>query len=133
MSAWIVSKRHIDYLVTAAVANEIVPYSKANETGRMLWKENLLSVAYRYPRDGDGGRPGPASFRDAHVDTYEWEPMPILSGNALGKTIACLSYQSCEHPDWEQSEAHNLLVRLRPAEDTTARGKEEEEATPWGW
>ena len=134
MSAWIVSKEHIDYVVSAAVANKLIAVSEADDTGRMLWRENLYSVGYRYPGDkGNGDRPGPNDFRDSDVELYVWEKTDVLTGNALRKTIGCLEYQSCEHPGWTASEAAKLLARLKPAEDKTPRGKKMEEATPWGW
>jgi hypothetical protein len=134
MSAFIVRKKHIDYVVTAAVAAKAIPASEADETGRMLWRENLNSVAHRYPRDtGKGDRPGPRDFQDSDVETYVWEETAVLKGNSLRETIGCLNYQSCEHPGWHTSEAYQLLELLKPAEDKSPRGKQEENATPWGW
>jgi hypothetical protein len=106
MSAWIVSKEHIDRIVSAAVAADVISVAAANAAGRMLWRENLLSVSHRYPSDtGNGDRPGPIDFKDSDVDTYVWEPTDIITGNALRKTLACLRYQSCEHDGWPTSEA----------------------------
>jgi hypothetical protein len=59
MSAWVVSRDHLDLLVTAALAWDLTALPHVDETGRMLWKENLLSGAYRYPANRDGDRPGP--------------------------------------------------------------------------
>ncbi len=95
MSAFIVDKEHIDRIVSAAVASDAISAAAANAAAR---RENLASVAHRYPYDtGNGDRPGPCDFKDSDVDTYVWQPTDILTGNALRKTLACLSYQSCEH------------------------------------
>jgi hypothetical protein len=102
----------------------------ADELGQMLWRENLLSVAYRYPDDGDGDRPGPSDFRDADVDEYSYVPTKPLTAAALLKTIACYEYQSCEHPGWKISEARALTTRLMPAR---ARERALDSNTPWGW
>ena len=54
MSAWIVSKDHIDLLVTAALAWEQAVPEQADHIGQMLWRENLESITYCYPDDPDG-------------------------------------------------------------------------------
>lgn len=134
MSAWIVSKAHIDALVGAAVtydrgsglryySNEAGPdvtgmvhwdRSNANHLGRMLWGENLKSIVYRYPNDASGDRPGPNDFTDDDVDTYQFprgadyrEPIVVL------KSIDCYEYQSCEHPEWRGSAAKQFCEALR--------------------
>jgi hypothetical protein len=197
VSAWIVSKLHIDYMVTAAIeageamvetpenemflavmrgmarsasvarlgANtlpsavtpdgifadwceergflkhakrlrESANVLRADETGRMLWRENLKSVAYRYPDDGDGDRPGPDAFRDSDVDSYTWAKTKLLNGAALYKTLACYTYQSCEHPDWADSEAQALTARLMPERaklESWRHAALDNDTIPWGW
>ena len=129
MSAWIVSRTHIDYIVTAAIQAELISMSP-DETGRMLWRECLASVAYRYPDDtGNGDRPGPADFRDSDVDTYTWTETPVLTGGALAKTLGCYRYQSCEHPGWDTSESAALIEKLNAPVD----GAEYPDSVPWGW
>jgi hypothetical protein len=128
MSAWIVSKTHIDYIVTAAVHAELIT-TTPDEAGRMLWRECLRSVASRYPADRDGERPGPADFRDGDVDTYTWQETPVLTGGALAKTLGCYRYQSCEHEGWETSEAARLIEKLYAPVD----GQPYDDAVPWGW
>lgn len=128
MSAWIVSKTHIDYIVTALIAAELTPYSP-DETGRMLWRECLASVAYRYPDDADGDRPGPADFRDSDVDTYTWAETDALTGGALAKTLGCYDYQSCEHPQWKESESYALVSKLYGSVEHEPYA----DSVPWGW
>lgn len=131
MSAWIVTKKHIDYLVTAAINAELIAPSKADETGRMLWAENLKSVADRYPNDRDGDRPGPADFGDRDVERYQWRETPVLIGGALAKTVGCYDYQSCEHDDYQHGEAYRLVLQLSKV---SGRGETEyPEEVPWGW
>lgn len=132
MSTWIVSKLHIDYMVTAAIAAELVAGKDADATGRMLWRECLASVAYSYPNDRDGDRPGPTGFRDRDVERYQWQETPVLTGGALAKTVGCYDYQSCEHPTYEQSDAFKLvkeLSRISGRDD----GADYPEDVPWGW
>jgi hypothetical protein len=114
--------------VTAVIHAGLSPRTP-DEIGRMLWRENLASVAYRYPYDKDGERPGPVGFRDSDVDTYTWAEAPLLDGGALNKTISCYDYQSCEHPGYKDSEAKQVIDRLRnPVIDT-----EFPDDVPWGW
>ena len=120
MSAWIVSRDHLDLLVTAAVAWDLTDREHADEAGRMLWKENLASVAYRYPADRDGERPGPVDFRDRHVDTYRFRCYPgRVDPEVVATAAASLAYQSCEHPGWPASAARRWVTRLR--EQASAR------------
>lgn len=128
MSAFIVSRRHIDFMVTAIIRAELTSMTP-DETGRMLWRECLASVAYRYPDDGNGERPGPLGFRDSDVDTYTWAETPELTEGGLHTTMACYRYQSCEHPGWDGSEAEIITRKLYEATE----GAPEDPAVPWGW
>lgn len=133
MSAWIVSKTHIDYIVTESIRRELIGASQADATGQMLWRENCRSIDARYPywREDLGERPGyPVS--DAAVDGYLWRETPLLSDEALVTTLGCYRYQSCEHDEWKQSEAYRLVERLVT---TLPQGWDTpyDEETPWGW
>lgn len=112
MSAWLVSKEHIDLLVTAALTWEYAVPEKADEIGRSLWLECLASLQYCYPADVSGDRPG-YDDSDEAIGEYEFEPMdgrmdPELVLNA----IRSLQYQSCEHPGWKTSEAYDWSAGL---------------------
>ena len=128
MSAWIVSRNHINALVQWAIRTGLVTAEQADATGRMLWAANLESVAYRYPNDIDGERPGPIGFRDEHVLEYTYAPAsaeavqewtygtfdPENPRDAL-RQVSCAFYQSCEHPGWHESDACDLLNRMERA------------------
>ena len=132
MSAWIVSKTHIDCLVQAGIEREMVRPNEADEFGRMLWGECLASVAYRYPNDGDGDRPGPTAFRDGDVDAYVYEPLDGESGISLRaeavvhSAAGCYDYQSGEHPTYDGSKAQQFAALLSKVTEN-AEGK-----GPWG-
>lgn len=71
------------------------------------------SVRYRYP---EGPLPGPIAFEDTPVmcdgrlRLYKrLTPVQVI------KACDCLNYQSCEHPEWETSEAKRLLDGIREA------------------
>jgi hypothetical protein len=104
MSAGIVSKTHIDRMVSTAMDwAQIEPRADAaTEFGRMLWTENLKSVAARYPNDKSGERPGTFGLSDKEIRGYEFTAyeIPPLTPVEMAKAIDCLEYQSCEHDGW---------------------------------
>ena len=83
--------------------------NSADAIGQMLWEENRKSVAHRY-------RPS-AALAEALTEAeepyhYRRPPKAPTIAGAL-KAIRCLEYQSCEHPEWEQSAAHAFCENLR--------------------
>jgi hypothetical protein len=184
MSAYVVSKVHIDFLVQAAIAGasdsaewgsnserdlswhhddrlhrldllaevgderaaaipgfnaiELVPPSLI---GQRLVDECVASVHARYP-DTDPNRgdlPGPVEAY--YMDPYVWEPYrrethcwslaipPPASTAAIAKQIAHYEYQSCEHEEWDASEAHAFCRALA---DTLLRSLPGWDQAPWG-
>lgn len=128
MSAWIVSKQHIDHIVTAVIRAELSDRTP-DDIGRMLWGECLASVKYRYPRARSGHRPGPAGFKDSDIGRYTWAETAELTPGGLAKTLGCYQYQSCEHPGWDGSEAEVITSKLRDALGDV----EYDDRVPWGW
>ncbi|RGE19028.1 hypothetical protein [Leucobacter sp. wl10] len=110
MSAFMVPIEHIRAMVNAGLnieyglmtwltAGVLMP-STAEKVGAMLLAENQRSVNYRYNEQKleEHYTHGPSSPRS---------PVEILFA------IACYEYQSCETPDWEQSEAAAFCRKLR--------------------
>lgn len=121
MSAFIVSKRHIDALVTALIQDG-APASEADEIGHILWHENHRSVNARYSED-------------TRTPLYRYKPL-ALSRIAVLKAIDCYEYQSCEHSGWDDSTARALMLKLSTALENYYTGnpretKEYEDAA-WG-
>jgi hypothetical protein len=116
MSAWIVGRAHIDVLVQALAEGEHVTDVDPDELGRRLWRENLVSVATRYPNDGDGERPGPIGFRDSDVDTYVYRrPTERIDPTGVLYAVSCYQYQCAEYDGWDRVEAQAWVNRLREA------------------
>jgi hypothetical protein len=107
MSAWLVSKRHIDCLVTSGIALGLVDESDAHEVGDRFYTENCRSLMARYSDryESDGG-----TLPDPH--TYAYEPYATEDLFFVHKQIACYRYQSCEHLEWTSSAAHDLTVSM---------------------
>jgi len=121
MSAWIVSKSHIDALVHALGRREMLP-GHPDLVGQMLWEENHRSVNARY---GESTLCPPYSFTQPPVD---WTPSQLLHH------IGCYDYQSCEHGAWEDSLSFKLMEDLSGALEREGgdRDKIDRETTPWG-
>ena len=112
MSAWIVSKKHIDYLVSAMAQYGTLD-SNAHYVGQKLWQENVTSVAHRYPDDTPAERPGPVYNRGVRPSTYKHVPYKkAIEPIALLKQIGCYQYQSCEHDGWKDSWSYRAMKDL---------------------
>jgi hypothetical protein len=116
MSAFIVSHKHINALVSAMLDAQMsywdghnrvyVTCANADEIGRILIEENVRSVIYRYGgRIGDDEKQAATSYRFAH------SARPI-SPVQLIKAVHCLDYQSCETEDWESSTAWRICQAI---------------------
>jgi hypothetical protein len=139
MSAFIVEREHIGYLIEAATSRRIMARQgafrwrgkelhdrdrdKASEVGQMLWAENVKSVAHRYSHRDDC-----PEVSDYEYGTHDARPVAIEPVEVI-KACHCYEYQSCEHPEWETSEAKEFIDRLCRAATQSLVGYEEAE---WG-
>lgn len=137
MSAFVVSKTHIDALVTAGLRMAYRPFGPlqwqmpgsdearyltsdtASAVGGMLWAENMASVSGRYNEPRDDDLPGSYTF-EALMGTPD--PVHVLSA------IACYRYQACEHPEWRDSEARAFCTALQQLAIRRLPGYD---AAPW--
>jgi hypothetical protein len=129
-----VSRAHIDVLVQGLCESERVTDPDPDEVGRILWRENLTSVADRYPDDTDGTRPGPIDFKDRDVEDYTYRrPSVTIDRQGLLVAAGCYDYQSCEHPEWPTSQAFKWISSL--VNDLNADGVTwpESGTRPWGY
>jgi hypothetical protein len=129
MSAFVVSKAHIDYLVTAAIAyggrwglrydgTDIMEMTN-HELGRALWDENVASVRARYDdADETGMVPDTTCYR--HTQPRK----PIMPVQVLA-AIACFEYQACEHKSWKASATKQFCESLRHCAISRLPGYEE--------
>jgi len=125
MSAFIVPHAHIDALVSWAVHHR-VPLFPAGITpavvAAFLFEENCRSVDYRY------GEVNPRDYRyENRPGARELSPVQIL------KACNCLEYQSCEHPDWEDSRARACLASIRAQAVRMLPGYEDADWTLDAW
>jgi hypothetical protein len=112
MSAYVVDKETIDQLIAGALRVELFMPCDATTNGQMLWRENVVSVSFRYNLPTRDATELAEYERD--VETYTFEPCEPTA-QQIDSAIDCLDYQSCEHDGWEASEAYALLQQLRRA------------------
>lgn len=148
MSAFLVDRDHITFLTMAALNSsaghgEDFSYSYGGErhyirsrdipeavrVANVLWAENARSVNYRYKdsshiEDEEAPRYTKVPLVRGVALTHPTKPGPVLNA------IDCLEYQSCECPDWEQTEAFAILQNLRGRMCRSVEGYKD---TPWGF
>lgn len=120
MSAFQVGPEHLGAIVRFALrGGRSTPFWRGHPTNgndaadmlACLAFECYRSVRYRYP---EGDLPGPIAFPDT----------PVVYDDALSLyrdltpvqalvALRCYEYQSCEHPEWEASEARALIGRIK--------------------
>lgn len=148
MSAYMVDRIHIEYLLAAASHRAISqgtlyygPHEQRQtfglcesrerheEVGQMLWDENRKSIDYRYPdcAGNDENCPGEVGedFRYQHSGRC-WSKMDAVQ---VIKACHCYRYQSCEHPGWERSLAASFIEVLIAAAVHSLPGYD---AAEWG-
>jgi hypothetical protein len=150
MSAYIVDKLHVQYLVEAAMSRRIgggcfywcwgnptlsskldcADKDTAAQIANMLWCENIKSVSTRYPNESSATLPGPTA-RDFTVQARDFNGVRWLQFSAVQviKACDCYAYQTCEHDEWETSEAKAFIDALRSSAWHELPGYDEAE---WG-
>lgn len=133
MSAYIVDKNHILYLLAAMssmghetgfsyfyisrrerVTVNIHDSAELAEIGNLLWRENMVSIAHRYSDRSSATWPGPIGgdfqILPEDIGCNCWDninPAQVI------KSCDCLEHQSCEHDSWVTSETHDVIQALR--------------------
>lgn len=101
MSAFICNHSHVTALAVYVARNRILGWTDANEIGEMLHTENVRSVNYRYNET-----------TEADFAMCTWAASHQFSEVQIIKAARCLRYQSCEHPDWDASDACKILEEI---------------------
>ena len=132
MSAYIVSKQHIDFLVEELTRSgslygtpQIVCGLSSDRVGEILIAENIASVSYRYGGESLDTLPGPVDKRDL-LDYHFEHPAPMGNREVrVLKAVQGYTYQSCEHPGWPESQAARWMEELTSAMISALPGYEE--------
>lgn len=141
MSAYICNPEHFGVLAALAVENDCVIYqwnvasgksvenkiANAQNVARLLARENVRSVAYRYSDSVDGERPGPCLTANEveeaaaiYAAYFVTRPQKLKPVQALS-LCAGYSYQASECDNWRMTDAElqiewlqNALIRSLP-------------------
>ena len=135
MSAYICNPEHFGVLAAYAVRNDCAVYEwqhsrkntleakidNAQRIAKGLARENIRSVAHRYPDDKDGARPGPG-LKDAEIEEaaaiyaahFVVSPQKLRPIDVL-KLCQGWDYQSSETDDWKDTLAWQQVDWIRGA------------------
>jgi len=129
MSAFVVDNAHINAMLNAiapAHEGDSATYhwqgklhymaGRTQEVGQILTDENHRSVNYRYNEETE-----PRRFQRVMLNR-SFSPVEIV------KLCHSYSYQSCEAPDWKETEAHAIVEALRERSIRRIEGYNE---APW--
>jgi len=140
MSAFVVDKAHINLMINAGLfshdpltwyhgdKHHKLEHSNTDEVGQMLLDECIKSVSYRYGDSEVTNLPGRADAE--YIVPFKHKLAYNIPAVVVLKQIHCYQYQSCEHPDWEASEAYAYCKALEGRLIRNLPGYEE---APWGW
>lgn len=110
MSCFIVTTAHIDVLVNAAAAYDVLDGQHPAEAGAALLALNQASYAHRYQDCLDDADREAVSL-SYRLGTTEAPLHPY----AVAIAVACWRYQSCEVPGWDTTAAAGLAGRILAA------------------
>ena len=119
MSAYIVSRNHVDYLIKFGLAQKqgtddeelrFLTEESATHVGQMLFDDCVKSVQYRYDhvsRDQLPCKEGPPwIYAFDRASLYVFDPCQV------DVSLNCFDYQACEHPGWTKSESRAFIEML---------------------
>src|SRR5262245_53614536 len=122
MSAYIVEKTAIDKLVRGLLDRGKIEPADATPIGRLLLNECIASVSFRYPNESVASLPGVIAENELWAtkgtEVYSYSDPGDVSAQELEYAVSEYDYQSCEHPGYEQSLAHRLILILEGREPT---------------
>jgi hypothetical protein len=99
--------------------------------GAMLQDECIASVRYRYNGESLDSLPGTIDEAWRRGEPYEYtDPGYRMTIAEAFKLISCYEYQSCEHPEWGDSQAKRVCDALKDRLGMKVPGWN---AAPWGW
>lgn len=127
MSAYMVSKSHLDVLVAIALqeGDRKAPEG-AEKLGQWLQDCNWASIEARYPEEARGKGPAPYELQ-----TRRWKIRGIDADYIVSaiKVLDCFEYQACEVRGWPHSDCHAWCADLRTSLCSNLPGWDE---VQWG-
>lgn len=132
MSAFLVDREHIRFLISAAQdrsllgrenklswyhdrqRKELLPDDRdgASSAGQMLWDANLKSINARYPDTVGKPENVPGRIGETYIYAHSRSWGKRINPVEALKAIACFDYQACEDAGYWESEARDFLDSL---------------------
>ncbi len=119
MSAFQLSANHIAALVDASLSIAMKHHGDSFDTRErhrrlmMLADENHKSIAFLYRSNSPKQADKFPRHVNANFPAYNGWVVRDRGVVTLLKAVSCYEYQSCEHTDWNDSEAKKFCVNLR--------------------
>jgi hypothetical protein len=134
VSAWIVSKKHIDLMVKALTEGTRDGLTKPlrrnkQRLGQSLVTENLASIMSRYGRRYFENAAGQFEPAYCHEPYRHEDPRYSPTVSELRRALDCYCYQSSEHAGWAGSQVKRLLDRVLGRLPEAAINED----APWGF
>lgn len=105
MSAFVVSKAHVDALVQSLIVNDLATFETADDLGKNIWQENVDAFNDYYSNRYSDECPD--------VDSYKFTGIEAPLHPALVvRQVCCYRYQCCTLDGFEGRAANQLLEQL---------------------
>jgi hypothetical protein len=125
MSVFILNHKDIDHLVCELSVRDLLTFPagfrlppglrREDVVGRMLWRENLMSVRHGCRDDVSGHRLAPTGFRESDVDTYTYSPCPPLDREDVEELVTLYDCNSRAHDSYWRSAPCAWVMALKEA------------------
>lgn len=121
MSAFVVHPSHVGLLAAAAAIKvyDLKGEYFAQRLAEHMMQENINSVLYKYQdikKDVEFYKKNGKRFVELamrYARHYLKNFPDWIKDCDIYNMSACINYQSCEHPEWEQSTAYSVVTRLK--------------------
>lgn len=140
MSAFVVSHKHINSILTYANRQRFAPHIRLADgetvlnlsdvkdlqrAAEIMLAENVLSVQARYPDTIDNPQNMPGVITEVGCQIkFRFISKPLNAVQVL-KALQCYDYQACETDDYEHSNAYRIVESIRSLAISNLPGYEE--------
>ena len=130
--------READPYLGRVIFEDLREEKNRQRLGEILLNENWKSIWHRYPDTQENMNNAPGHIQEiednsdstmdlgdetnTNIGGYRYKDCQYNDCISLGqffKALHCLDYQSCEHPEWEDSDAKYIIDRMMQDVTTT--------------
>ena len=99
MSAFLVSDKTVNIIVSGAIKAGMIPKRGGTVLGKKLLRANIKSLRARY---------GESNYEPTH---YKFKKVSKIDAQIV-YSVQCLEYQSCEYSGYQNSDARKLALTI---------------------